>query len=355
MHAASAGSEIAMVGDLKGFALEFDVRRLADGLEVVSLKLTSPDPAPPPRFTLKWSLPSQDVAGQWATGRHLNKTHAPGLGGRPAAGLDVRARSTGEQPVRQRRPQRARPSRSPTRSTPCSSARGCARRTASSTTRWSSSASRTRASPPGAPSCASTAAACRTGRPCAACRTGGRRSPGTRPRPCPSSARLPVYSTWYNYHQSVDAAVLLKEVAIAKKMGFDSIIVDDGWQTLDSGRGYAFTGDWEPERMPGHEGLRRRLPPARGEGAPLVRGALRGQEREGGGALQGQVAALRRAAGRLRARSPLPRGARVPGRTSTAGPSATGASTASSSTSSSASSPTTRPCSRRPAAATSPP
>jgi alpha-galactosidase len=33
-------------------------------------------------------------------------------------------------------------------------------------------------------------------------------------------------------------------------MGFESIIVDDGWQTLDSSRGYAYTGDWEPERMP---------------------------------------------------------------------------------------------------------
>jgi alpha-galactosidase len=26
--------------------------------------------------------------------------------------------------------------------------------------------------------------------------------------------------------------------------------VDDGWQTLDSSRGYAFTGDWKPERIP---------------------------------------------------------------------------------------------------------
>ena len=74
--------------------------------------------------------------------------------------------------------------------------------------------------------------------------------PGYAPAPVPELARLPVYSTWYNYHQSVDAAVLLKEVAIAKKLGFDSIIVDDGWQTLDTGRGYAYTGDWEPERMP---------------------------------------------------------------------------------------------------------
>ena len=56
-------------------------------------------------------------------------------------------------------------------------------------------------------------------------------------RACAASRRpraVPMYSTWYNYHQNVDAAVLLKEVAVAKKMGFDSIIVDDGWQTLDT-------------------------------------------------------------------------------------------------------------------------
>jgi alpha-galactosidase len=28
------------------------------------------------------------------------------------------------------------------------------------------------------------------------------------------------------------------------------VIIDDGWQTLDASRGYAFTGDWEPERIP---------------------------------------------------------------------------------------------------------
>ena len=42
---------------------------------------------------------------------------------------------------------------------------------------------------------------------------------------------------------------------VAKQLGFESIIVDDGWQTLDSRRGYAFTGDWEPERMPDMKGF----------------------------------------------------------------------------------------------------
>ena len=33
---------------------------------------------------------------------------------------------------------------------------------------------------------------------------------------------------------------------LASQMGFPTIIVDDGWQTDDSNRGYAFCGDWEP-------------------------------------------------------------------------------------------------------------
>jgi alpha-galactosidase len=74
--------------------------------------------------------------------------------------------------------------------------------------------------------------------------------PGHEPAPVPAPARLPMYSTWYSYHQSVSAEQLLREVELAKELGYEAIIVDDGWQTLDSSRGYAFTGDWEPERIP---------------------------------------------------------------------------------------------------------
>ena len=59
-----------------------------------------------------------------------------------------------------------------------------------------------------------------------------------------------MYSTWYSYHQEVSKDKLLKECRLAKEMGFETIIVDDGWQTLDSNRGYAYTGDWKPERIP---------------------------------------------------------------------------------------------------------
>ncbi len=66
----------------------------------------------------------------------------------------------------------------------------------------------------------------------------------------PAGAFGPVYSTWYSYHQSLEPQELLEECRIASSMGYSTIIVDDGWQTLDDARGYDFTGDWLPERIP---------------------------------------------------------------------------------------------------------
>lgn len=71
-----------------------------------------------------------------------------------------------------------------------------------------------------------------------------------KPIAIPAIARQPVYSTWYQFHQSLDEQVLLKECALASELGYKSIIIDDGWQTNDSNRGYDFTGDWQPERIP---------------------------------------------------------------------------------------------------------
>ncbi len=62
----------------------------------------------------------------------------------------------------------------------------------------------------------------------------------------PDAARQPLYSFWYSKHQQVDAKNIEKESMLASQMGFPTIIVDDGWQTDDSNRGYAFCGDWEP-------------------------------------------------------------------------------------------------------------
>lgn len=65
----------------------------------------------------------------------------------------------------------------------------------------------------------------------------------------PKIAKQPVYSTWYSYHQTLSEETIYKECQLAKTIGYKTVIVDDGWQTLDSNRGYAFTGDWKPERL----------------------------------------------------------------------------------------------------------
>lgn len=70
------------------------------------------------------------------------------------------------------------------------------------------------------------------------------------PMAVPDIARDPLYSTWYSYHQNTDPALLEAECEQAAKDGFGCVIVDDGWQTHDMQRGYAYCGDWEPHKIP---------------------------------------------------------------------------------------------------------
>lgn len=67
-----------------------------------------------------------------------------------------------------------------------------------------------------------------------------------KPMPVPQAARMPMYSFWYSFHQNVYADEVEKECARAKALGMDTVIVDDGWQTDDNARGYAYCGDWLP-------------------------------------------------------------------------------------------------------------
>lgn len=67
---------------------------------------------------------------------------------------------------------------------------------------------------------------------------------GMIPMEVPKSARLPMYSAWYSFHQDFTAKALEEEAVLAKKAGFETLIVDDGWQTEDNNRGYAYCGDW---------------------------------------------------------------------------------------------------------------
>ena len=69
----------------------------------------------------------------------------------------------------------------------------------------------------------------------------------------PKTAKLPMYSTWYSFHQDISDDEIEKQCEIAKQLGCGAVIVDDGWQTEDDHRGYAYCGDWEvsPKRIVG--------------------------------------------------------------------------------------------------------
>jgi alpha-galactosidase len=59
------------------------------------------------------------------------------------------------------------------------------------------------------------------------------------------NTREPVYSTWYSYHQNLKQEEIEEECKQAAELGFRTVILDDGWQTDDNNRGYAYCGDWE--------------------------------------------------------------------------------------------------------------
>ncbi|MDO4274953.1 MAG: alpha-galactosidase [Eubacteriales bacterium] len=67
-----------------------------------------------------------------------------------------------------------------------------------------------------------------------------------RPAYVPEADREPMYSTWYSFHQRLSEEELLLQCRLSEKFGFKTILLDDGWQTDDNNRGYAYCGDWLP-------------------------------------------------------------------------------------------------------------
>ncbi len=66
-----------------------------------------------------------------------------------------------------------------------------------------------------------------------------------KPAPVPEHATLPMYSTWYSYHQSITPEAIEAECKLAKEIGCESIIVDDGWMAPEHSA-YYYCGDWTP-------------------------------------------------------------------------------------------------------------
>ncbi len=64
----------------------------------------------------------------------------------------------------------------------------------------------------------------------------------------PDSAKKPMDSLWYSFHQSLNPDEVVNECKESVKLGMESVIIDDGWQTDDSSGGFAYCGDWQPSR-----------------------------------------------------------------------------------------------------------
>ncbi|MBR3867980.1 MAG: alpha-galactosidase [Clostridia bacterium] len=67
----------------------------------------------------------------------------------------------------------------------------------------------------------------------------------------PDAAKMPMDSLWYSFHQMLDKDEIIKECKASKVLGLETVIIDDGWQTDDNNRGYAYCGDWlvAPKKM----------------------------------------------------------------------------------------------------------
>ncbi len=67
----------------------------------------------------------------------------------------------------------------------------------------------------------------------------------------PEGAKMPMDSLWYSFHQMLDRDEIIKECKASKEIGLETVIIDDGWQTDDNNRGYAYCGDWNvaPKKM----------------------------------------------------------------------------------------------------------
>ena len=248
--------EVRLEGDLRGFQAELSAEAVADGIDLVRLVLRSPQPAPPPKVALAWEQPVVDVQGSWGPFAGRRRGLSPDWGGatvsRVTSGAPVRCLYNLADHNRL--------------TFACSDAlnavgirAGVREETAEFVCRVEPLAE------PGPPIDHYEAAVRIDTRDVPYWRALGdvgdwwASREGFEPAPVPEVARLPMYSTWYSFHQRLDVDRVVRQCELAKRLGCEAVIVDDGWQTTDSARGYAWCGDWRPERIGDMAGFVRRV------------------------------------------------------------------------------------------------
>ena len=74
----------------------------------------------------------------------------------------------------------------------------------------------------------------------------------------PEDAFAPLYSSWYNFHQTPEQGALTADLKLAAELGFKTVILDDGWQIEGAGtKDYRKSGDWRaaPDKFPDFGGF----------------------------------------------------------------------------------------------------
>jgi|Deesub1362B_J571_1020462.scaffolds.fasta_scaffold00001_76 alpha-galactosidase len=243
-----AGFNIEIKGERGDFSWHWETKKIEDNLEILTLTLHSSQPAVPPPFSLKWSLPSHNIAGFWSVTAGYRKIVSPSWW--PSRVKAMLARSApmfalfGHDNSNRLNVAVSEALKTTLLSCGLKEEDGriyCQIDFFTEKERWLKNY---------------TVEIRFDRRPLPFFKAlqeiprWWASHPGYQPAWTPDLAKWPMYSTWYSYHQNVSAETLLEEANLARQLGFRAIIVDDGWQTLDSSRGYAFTGDWRPERIP---------------------------------------------------------------------------------------------------------
>ncbi len=72
-----AGHKVQLSGEFGEFETQLVIEKLEEGLEIATISLKHKLGAIPPKFSLKWGLPSSDIAGYWSSGSFNDKTIGP--------------------------------------------------------------------------------------------------------------------------------------------------------------------------------------------------------------------------------------------------------------------------------------
>ena len=238
------GDDFKIEGELGNFAALIELKEIEPGVSILKLTIIAPRPEQPPRFELKWEAPAVDVYGFWTPRVSLDKADYWDGGFSSRAARYAPVYSLFDSADRNRM------------TFACSDAL----RSVDIAANWIEKGARFTGSltffTERSPAISDYSVEIRIDtRPVPYHRALADVSDwwagmeGYKPAPVPDAARQPLYSTWYSFYQHVTADEVVEQCRLASGLGMKAVIVDDGWQTLDSRRGYAYTGDWQPDRI----------------------------------------------------------------------------------------------------------